>query len=254
MISEENHHESFVYRADSFSRGVNMLKCALFSLLVCVCLAQTPIPPQVKFVNGLFTGTLQTQGLNVPLTGTLEYLPGSTQMFKTHVVANANGNMITSDTWETITSTVINSWEIVSTDPTTCNAQTLSGSTYPSCNAWSNMGPSWSLECQVSIQGVEAVVDIIAIVNSANQLVQYQENTTVSGQLLTTEVITINSQTTNPPPSGDFTLPSICSNAYPVPIVASPRLRVKHQPKIFHAVAGAIGGLFSARRLPFRRN
>jgi len=227
-----------------------MLKCVVLSVFVCICLAQSPVPPVVKFINGQFTGTLQTQGLNVPLTGSLEYLPGSTQNIKTHVVASTGGQQITTDTWETVTSTVINSWEITSVDPTTCQSQSLSGSTYPQCGQWAQKGNSWTLECSVNIQGVTAIIDILAIVNSGNQLVQLQENTTVQGELLTSEILQINSQTTTPPPASDFKLPSICNSAT---ATVSPRLHVRRQPRIFHSIAGALGNLFNARA-PLRRN
>ena len=39
-----------------------------------------PLPPQVAFIsNGKYTGTLQIQGMTLPITGTLAYLTGFTE-------------------------------------------------------------------------------------------------------------------------------------------------------------------------------
>jgi len=197
---------------------------ALVTLLfVCHCLAQSPIPPNVPFVNGAFSGSLSTQGLNIPISGTIEYLPGATTQFKTHVIANYNGNQITSDTWETITPTVLNSWEVSDIDPGTCNTQSLSGDTYPKCTSWTQSNGKWKLSCTVNVQGVQAIADISAFVDTGKQLQSFQENTTVSGTLFTSEMVKITSQSNQKPPAADFDLPAICHSS-------SPRLRVNRNP------------------------
>src|SRR6516225_4853412 len=111
----------------------------------------TPIPPPVKFTNGVFTGTLITQGLTLPVTGTLEYLSGSTVNLKSSVDLTEGQQIITSDSWVTTTPTVINEWGIVSTFPKTCRKEVLSGASYPQCTAWKQTGNSWSLECTATV-------------------------------------------------------------------------------------------------------
>jgi len=190
--------------------------CVFVILFVVGCFAQTPIPPIVSFVNGQFTGTLITQGLTVPISGTLEYLQaGTTEQIKTHIVANANGQQIISDTWEVVTATSINSWAISSTDPTTCDRNSLAGDSYPKCDSWKQTGGQWYLSCTVTVSGTQAQADISALVNANKQLLAFQENTTVSGQLLTTEDVRIGSQSLSPPPQVDFNLPALCKSASP---------------------------------------
>ncbi len=169
-------------------------------------------PPQMEFIgNGQYNGTLQTQGMTLPITGTLAYLSGSTQYFTLHVSVDAGGQPITSDWWETITPTVVTEWQIVSTDPTTCRKKVLSGASYPQCTGW-NRTPSsaYSNECTVTVRGNQATFDILAALSVANKLVQQQENTTISGM---TDSITIDmtEQGNTPPPLSDFDLPGICS-------------------------------------------
>ena len=139
----------------------------------------TPLPPQVKFIgNGKYTGTLQTQGLTLPITGTLEYLAG--QIDYLHISVDTEGQ-ITSNSWLTVIPTVINEWEIVSTFPRTCRKEVLSGASYPQCTAWSQTGPH-SLECTVKAQDNKATLNIFALLSAANQLVALQENTTIKGE------------------------------------------------------------------------
>jgi len=128
-------------------------------------------------------------------------------------VAVTGGQTIVSDTWEVLTSDQIDSWEVTSIDPTTCQKQTLSkkDGDFPACGAWKQSSGTWVMECTVSVSGVEAVVDIASNLNSMNQLMQLQENTTVSGSLLTAETIKITSQQSTPPPDSDFNLPAICN-------------------------------------------
>src|SRR5262249_46784321 len=109
-------------------------------------LAFVPFPPPIRFVsNGLYTGTLQTQGMTLPITGTLNFLDGDSKLMKLSV---DTGQQITSDSWVTSTDTVINEREIVSTDPTTCRKEVLFRRSYPQCTAW-RQTPSgaWSLHC-----------------------------------------------------------------------------------------------------------
>jgi hypothetical protein len=136
----------------------------------------TPLPPQVAFIsNGKYTGTLQIQGKTLPITGTLAYLTGATEYL--HISVDTEGQQITSNSWLTVIPTVINEWEIVSTFPTTCRKEVLSGDSYPQCTAW-NRTPRglYSLECTVTAQGNKATLDILAQLNNSNQLVQLQEN------------------------------------------------------------------------------
>jgi hypothetical protein len=168
-------------------------------------------PPQVVFIsNGQYSGTLQSQGVTLPITGTLAYLSGSTQYIKLGVSGDIGGQPTTSDSWVTTTPTVINEWDILSTDPTTCREKVFSGDSYPQCSAWSRTpdGP-YALECTVTVQGNQATLEILASLSADNKLVQLQENTTISG---VTDSITINmtDQGTTPPALSDFDLPSIC--------------------------------------------
>lgn len=147
-------------------------------------------PPQVAFIsNGQYTGTLQTQGMTLPITGTLAYLSGSSQLIKLDVSPDTGGQQITSDSWVTSTPTVIDEWQIVSTDPTTCRKEVLSRGLYPQCTAWNlTASNTWSLECTVTAQGNKGTLDISAVLNLENKLVQWQEDTTISGM---TESITV---------------------------------------------------------------
>jgi len=224
-----------------------MLKFAILSVLVCVALAQNPLPPVVKFVNGPFTGVLQAQGLSIPLSGRFEYLQGSPNQLKSHIVANANGQQITTDTWETADASSINSWEIISTDPTTCQKQTLSGSTLPQCGTWTQSNGVWSLNCQVNVNGVTATIAIQATVQSG-LLAALQENTTVSGTLLTSENIAItNPSNQSPPPASDFTLPSLCQQVTRLP---GEHKKVPHSFFLFNPTLN----LLSSRLRPIRKN
>jgi hypothetical protein len=144
--------------------------------------------------------------MTLPITGGLEYLSGTSPLIKLNVSADTGGQ---ETTWVTSTPTVITEWEIASTDPTTCQNGVLSGHSYPQCTGWQQAGNSWSLEC---MQGNNATLDIVAIVNSTNQLVQLQENTTIHGKAKNSLTISVDSQSTTPPPASDFVLPSICPN------------------------------------------
>jgi len=81
----------------------------------------------------------------------------------------------------------------------------------------------WRLQCTVNVQGVQAIADIAAVVDAAKQLQMFQENTTVSGQLFSSETVKVSSQTNTPPPASDFTLPAICNGN-------SPRLHAVRHP------------------------
>jgi hypothetical protein len=179
----------------------------------------TPLPPQVAFIsNGKYTGTLQIQGKTLPITGTLAYLTGATEYL--HISVDTEGQQITSNSWLTVIPTVINEWEIVSTFPTTCRKEVLSGDSYPQCTAW-NRTPRglYSLECTVTAQGNKATLDILAQLNNSNQLVQLQEN--IKGEndnsqgnesdMTDSITITMTEQGTTPPVLSDFNRPSICN-------------------------------------------
>jgi len=147
--------------------------------------------------------------MTLPITGTLGYLAGESPLMKLHVSIDTGRQQITSDSWVTSTPTVINEWEIVSTDPTICQNEVLSSRhSYPQCTAW-KVTPSntWSLECTVGHKGT---LDILAVVNNQNQVTQLQENTTIAGMTDSFTFI-ITSQGTTPPPVSDFALPSICN-------------------------------------------
>jgi hypothetical protein len=164
-------------------------------------------PPVVKFINGQYTGSLQAQGMNVSFTGTLEYLSGSTQLVKNSSV----DTQITTDSWATITPTVINEWEIVSTDPTSCTQEVLAGDNYPQCMLpWQQTtSNTWSLTCTGI--GHKATLGIMAVTNSGNQLISLTETTAISTMTTSTTTIQVTSQASTPPPASDFTLPGICS-------------------------------------------
>jgi len=142
----------------------------------------TPLPPQAKFIkDGKFTGTLLIEGKTLPITGAIDYLTGDTQYLKISV--NREGQLITSDTWLKQTSTAINQWEIVSTDPTTCRKEVLSGASYPQCNAWSrNSNGLYVQKCTVTAQGNKTTLDRVVQLSSDNQLVQMTENATITGE------------------------------------------------------------------------
>ena len=142
----------------------------------------TPLPPQVKFIkDGKFTGTLLIEGKTLPITGAIDYLTGDTQYLKISV--DREGQLITSDTWLKQTSTAINQWEIVSTDPTTCRKEVLSGASYPKCNAWSrNSNGLYVQKCTVTAQGNKTTLDRVVQLSSDNQLVQMTENATITGE------------------------------------------------------------------------
>jgi hypothetical protein len=183
-------------------------------------------PPQVQFIsNGKYTGTLQTPEITLPITGTLAYLTGEMDYIKLHVSVDTGGQQITNDSWVTRTPTVINEWEIVSTDPTTCRKEVLSGDSYPQCTAWNRMPRGiYSLECTVSVLGNRATLDILAHLSTDNKLVQLQQSTTITSNgfgSAATEyhyhwfrgsiTIIMTSQGTTPPVPSDFDPPSICN-------------------------------------------
>ena len=179
-----------------------------------------PFPPQVSFIsNGKYKGTLRTQGMTLPITGTLDYLAGTNIYL--HVSVDTGGLQNTSDSWLTSTATVINEWETVSTDPTTCRKEVLSGDSYPQCTAW-NRTPSntYSLECTFTVQGRKATLDFLAVLSPDNKLVQLKENATIwivddkfwKWAAVTDSVtIIMTEQGTTPPVPSDFDLPSICN-------------------------------------------
>jgi len=146
--------------------------------------------------------------MTLPITGTLEYLSGTSPRTKLDVLGTTGGQQITSDSWVTSTPTVISEW--ASTNPTTCGKEVLSGGSYPQCTAWNQTGNAWSLECTVNVQGNQTTLDVSAVVNSGNQLLQLQENTT--GDMTDSFTIVMTSQSTTPPPISDFDLPGICTN------------------------------------------
>jgi hypothetical protein len=171
-----------------------------------------PLPPEVKFIsNGKYTGTLQTLGITLPIKGTLAYLTGDTQYIKLEVSVDILGQQITRDSSVTNTPTAINEWEIVSTDPTTCQEEVLSGASYPQCTAWSRTPRGLYIsECTVTVQGNKATLDFSVQLSSDNKLVQMSQNTTIGG-MTDTITVTMTEQGTTPPIPSDFNPPSICS-------------------------------------------
>jgi hypothetical protein len=171
-----------------------------------------PLPPQVTFIsNGKYTGTLQTLGITLPITGTLAYLTGDIQYSKLQVSVDILGQQITRDSSVTSTQTAINEWETVSTDPTTCQKEVLSGASYPQCTAWSrNPQGLYISNCTVTVQGKEATLDFKVQLSSDNKLVQMRQNTTIGG-VMDSITITMTEQGTTPPIPSDFNPPSICS-------------------------------------------
>jgi hypothetical protein len=172
----------------------------------------SPLPPQVGFIsNGKYTGTLQIQGLTLPITGTLAYLAGGTEYL--HISVNTEG-MITSDTWQETVPTVINEWEILSIFPTTCVKEVLSGTSFPQCTAWSrNTQGMYSQECTVTAQGNKATLDRLATLSGDNKLVNLQENATININEIDVTAsinITMTEQGTTPPTPSDFNRPGIC--------------------------------------------
>jgi hypothetical protein len=140
-----------------------------------------PLPPQVAFIsNGKYTGTLLIEGKTLPITGTLDYLAGVTAYL--HILVDTEG-VITSDSWLTQLPTVVNEWEIVSTDPTTCRKEVLSGASFPQCNAWSRDAKGiYHQKCTVTVQGTQATLDSSVQLSSDNKLVQLREDTTITGE------------------------------------------------------------------------
>jgi hypothetical protein len=142
-----------------------------------------PLPPQVAFINnGKYTGTLLIEGKTLPITGTLAFLAGVTEYL--HISVDTEGQLITSDTWEILSPTpVINEWEIVSTDPTTCRKEVLSGASFPQCTAWSrNARGVYYQKCTVTAQGNKATSDTAVVLSSDNKLVSLREDTTITGE------------------------------------------------------------------------
>jgi hypothetical protein len=173
-----------------------------------------PLPPQVTFIsNGKYTGTFQTQGMTLPIKGSLAYLTGDTQYIKLQVLFDTGGQQITRDSFVKATSTAINEWEIVSTDPKTCRKEVLSGPSYPQCTAWSRTPRGLYIsECIVTEQGNQATLDFSVQLSTDNKLVQMRQNTTIDGMTDSLTVI-MASQGTTPPIPSDFDPPSICSAA-----------------------------------------
>jgi len=179
-----------------------------------------PFPPPVQFTNcGSYTGTLQTSGMTLPLTGTLDYLTSGGQ---TNLLVETGGparcalppgsppGPITSDTWVTSTPTVFNEWEIVSTDPTTCRKEVLPEDS-PQCAPWQNPSPNqWSIKCTFTVQGEEATL-LAQFTLSGNLVVSLVETTTFNGVTDSITKITIDSQAAFAPDFSTFNRPSICN-------------------------------------------
>ena len=169
-----------------------------------------PVPPPVQFTNnGKIQGTLQILGVTLPITGTMDYLDagGSQQLY-----ISVDTEQITTDSWVTTTPTVTNEWEIVSTDPTTCQKEVLSGNPYSQCTGWQNPSPNqWSLECTATVLDKQATV-LIETTLSGNLLVSLVEKTTINGRAVELLKITVDSQGTFAPDSATFDRPSICSD------------------------------------------
>lgn len=144
--------------------------------------------------------------------------------------------VITIDQWVTSTPTVIKKWQISSTDPTNCQILEWAGKgvndirramesghtpptvlegiaffAHPKCTAWMRtQSGGYSLECKLrNFQIIEGTLDILANLNSDNQLVQLQQTSTISGTTDSTTII-MTAQGTTPPVPSDFDLPSIC--------------------------------------------
>jgi len=64
-----------------------------------VLAVDVPFPPPVQFIDrGVYTGTLQTQGMTQPITGTLDYLfMNSSLSSLTKLSVDTGGQQITSD-------------------------------------------------------------------------------------------------------------------------------------------------------------
>jgi hypothetical protein len=172
-----------------------------------------PLPPQVAFIsNGVFTGTIQTQGMTLPITGTLAYLTGDTQYLKLQVSFDTGGQPITRNSWAKSTPTVITEWDIVSTEPTACREEVFSGPSYPQCTAWSR-NPATGLyisDCTVTVQPKMATFDFSVKLTNDNKLAELTEKTTIGG-MTDSLTITMTSQGTTPPVPSDFNPPSSCS-------------------------------------------
>jgi len=150
--------------------------------------------------------------MTMPITGTLDYLSGATQYTKLQVsFDNPGGKEITRDSWVIITPADITECDIVSTDPTTCRKEVLSGDSYPQCTGWSVTPRGvWISECTVTALGDQATFDFSAVLSTDNKLVQLKENITIGG-MTDSIAITMTEQGTTPPLPSDFNRPSICS-------------------------------------------
>jgi hypothetical protein len=175
-------------------------------------------PPQIEFIsNGKYKGTLQTRGMTLPITGTLEYLSGETDYL--HVSVDTGIQRISSDSWVTGTATVIptviNEWETVSTEPTACRKEVLSGGSYPQCTAWKRTpSNAYALECTVTAQGSKAILDFMAVLSNDNKLIQWQEiyrREIFHRVMIDSVTINMTEQGTTPPALSVFDLPSICN-------------------------------------------
>jgi len=161
--------------------------------------------------------------MTLPITGTLDYLSGITQYMKLEVLVDTRGEQVTSDSWVTSTSTVVNEWEIVSSDPTTCGMEVFSGDSYPQCSAWKRTPRgTYTLECTVTVEDIKTTVDFSAVLSGDNKLVQMQENSTTwffDGKrwkwpgMKDAITITMTEQSNSPPSPSDFALPSICDGS-----------------------------------------
>jgi hypothetical protein len=149
--------------------------------------------------------------MTMPITGTLEYLSGDTTNTKLQVsFDNPGGQQITRDSWVIITPADITECDIVSTDPTTCRKEVLSGDSYPQCTGWSRTPRGvYISECTVTVLGDQATFDFSATLTPDNKLVQMKENITIGG-MTDTITITMSEQGTTPPIPSDFDRPSIC--------------------------------------------
>jgi hypothetical protein len=175
-------------------------------------------PPPVQFTNcGQITGAIQTKGMSLAITGTLDYLTSGGQTNLLLEIGGASGKCPpppgspppTSDAWIISTPTAFNEWEVVSADPTTCREKVLPEDS-PQCGVWQNPAPNqWDLKCTFSTQGKAATLDA-QFTLSGNLVVSWVETTTIKG-VPTVAKFSIDAQGSFPPDQSAFNRPSICN-------------------------------------------
>jgi len=185
------------------------------------------MPPVVQYVNGNVTGFVIVGANNVTFAGSLEYIGitkriGKVNSYHFIVVMSGNNEVVTAESWEFFSKDSVDSYEINSLQPNTCNMQSLSkaGDDFPVCGPWvHDNNNNWKQDCNVTVNGGTTSASFTVSLDASNQLISFQELSTLAGSETTFVQITVTSSINKAPPASDFNVPDYC-NQPPAPPAA----------------------------------